>query len=176
MLVGVGRAVLLARDVRPFGGETGVELEPLLEPGFGVRQDRLGRAFRLAYPAVDALVGVDDQHHFALVEAVDGADLDAVHIFAFDAGVGDDVGHEVRLPLGRSLRAAAALVNAQLLVTGPRFLRWTAPFGEAQDAQHADLFVERERDDAADADVFARLFDALAVDADVAGFDHRLGE
>src|SRR5206468_5893136 len=95
---------------------------------------------------------------------------------AFDAGVGDDIGHEVRLPLGLSLREAAALVNAQLLVTGTRFGCWTAPFGKAQDAQDANLFLKRERDDAADADVFARLLDALAVDADVPGFDHRLRE
>src|SRR5205085_6048591 len=94
MLVGVRGAVLLAGDVRPFGGVSGVHLQPLLQPVLGVGQDRLGRAFRLADAAIDALAGVDDEHVLALVEAVDGADLDAVHIFAADAGIGDDVGHK----------------------------------------------------------------------------------
>ena len=40
-----------------------------------------------------ALVGVDDQHVFTLVETVHGADFDAVGIFAFDAGFSDDVSH-----------------------------------------------------------------------------------
>ena len=77
-----------------------VELQPLLGLGLGVGQDRLDRAFRLAHAAVDALVGVDDQHVLALVEAVHGADLDAVHVLAPDAGFGDHVGH-------RSLRLKA---------------------------------------------------------------------
>src|SRR6202008_2880085 len=73
MLVGVGGAVLLAGDVRPFGGVIGVHLQPLLEPALGVGKDRLGRAFRLADAAVDALAGIDDEHVLALVETVDGA-------------------------------------------------------------------------------------------------------
>jgi hypothetical protein len=36
---------------------------------------------------------MDDQHVLALVEAVDGADFNAVGIFAFDAGFSDDVSH-----------------------------------------------------------------------------------
>jgi hypothetical protein len=36
---------------------------------------------------------MDDQHILALVKAVHGADFDAVHVFAFDAIVVDDVGH-----------------------------------------------------------------------------------
>src|SRR6185436_9142379 len=111
--VGVGRRGALARDVRPLDREIGVHLEPLLRLGVGVRQDRLGRALGLAHAAVDALVGVDDEHVLALVEAVDRADLDAVHIFAADAGVGDDVGHGSKAPsLGDSaLRGRASLVN-----------------------------------------------------------------
>src|SRR3982751_6233807 len=93
VLVGVRRAVLLARDVGPVRRQAGVQLQPLLKPTLGVRQDGFGRALRLADAAVDALVGIDDQHHFAFVETVYGADLDAVHVLAFDAGVRDDVGH-----------------------------------------------------------------------------------
>jgi hypothetical protein len=36
---------------------------------------------------------MDHQHVLALVKAIDGADLNAVGIFAFDAGFGDDVSH-----------------------------------------------------------------------------------
>ena len=43
--------------------------------------------------AVDAFVRVDHQHVLALVETVHGADLDAVHILALDAVLGDDIGH-----------------------------------------------------------------------------------
>src|SRR5690606_12938115 len=63
----------------------------------GVGKDRLGRAFRLAHAAVDALVGVDDEHVLALVEAIDRTDLDAVHVLALDAVVRDHIGHR-RLP------------------------------------------------------------------------------
>src|SRR5437868_1092800 len=71
----VGRLVLLLGDVRPALGVLGVDLEPLLEPGLGVRLDGVGRAFRLAHAAVDAFVRMDHQHVLALVEAIDGADL-----------------------------------------------------------------------------------------------------
>jgi hypothetical protein len=36
---------------------------------------------------------MDHQHVLALVEAVDGADLNAIGILAFDAGFSDDVSH-----------------------------------------------------------------------------------
>ena len=59
-----------------------IQLEPALEPGFGIREDCLSRAFGLAHAAVDALVGMNDEHVLALVEAVDRADLDAIHILS----------------------------------------------------------------------------------------------
>src|SRR5215467_1125682 len=92
-LLGIAGGLLLDRDVRPSLGIFRVDAEPLLEAGFGVRLDRLDRAFRLAYAAVDALVGVDDQHVFPLIETIDGAHLDAVHVLALDAIIVDDVGH-----------------------------------------------------------------------------------
>jgi hypothetical protein len=36
---------------------------------------------------------MDYQHVLALVEAVDGADFHAIHVFATDAGFCDDIGH-----------------------------------------------------------------------------------
>ena len=56
-------------------------------------EDRLDRALGLAGAAVDALLGVDDQHPVGLVDAVDGADVDAGLVLHVDAGLGDDVCH-----------------------------------------------------------------------------------
>ena len=58
----------------------------------GVGLDRVDRAFRLADPAIDAFVRVDDEHVFALVEAVHRAHVDAVHGFAANAALIHDVG------------------------------------------------------------------------------------
>src|SRR5260370_40181185 len=67
--------------------------------GLSVRLDRLGRAFRLADAAVDALVGVNDQHVGALVEAVHRADLHAVHVLTLYAVLDNHIGHKCS-PLG----------------------------------------------------------------------------
>ena len=78
--------------------------------------NRVGRAFRLADAAVDAFVGMDDEHVLAFVEAVDGTNLDAIHLLALNAVVRDDVGHIARafllkfvgpLGLGRALAQGA---------------------------------------------------------------------
>ena len=61
-------------------------------PEFGVRLDRVDRAFRLAHAAVNAFVRVDDEHVLAFVEAVHWAHVDAVHNFAANAALVDDVG------------------------------------------------------------------------------------
>ena len=92
-LLGVGRRIALDRDIRPDFRELGVHLEPSLKTRFGIRPDGIGRAFRFAHPAVDSFIGMDDQHVLALVEAVDRADLHAVHILAAYASFCDDVGH-----------------------------------------------------------------------------------
>jgi hypothetical protein len=52
-------------------------------------------AFGYADRAVDAFIGVDDEHVGAFAEAVDRAYIDAVGVFAFDTGFGDDMGHVV---------------------------------------------------------------------------------
>jgi hypothetical protein len=84
---------LLGRDVRPGLRILPVDLEPLLKLGLSVRLDGLDRAFRLADAAIDALVRMDDQHVGALVEAIHGADLYAIGIFALYADFSDDVSH-----------------------------------------------------------------------------------
>ena len=60
--------------------------------------DRLDGADGLARTAVDTLVGLDVEHAIALVDAVDGALVDAGAIFEIDAGLGDDVCHWIEDP------------------------------------------------------------------------------
>src|SRR4051812_1869778 len=50
----VGRLVLLLGDVRPAFRVFGVDLEPLFQPRLGIRLDRVRRALRLAYAAINA--------------------------------------------------------------------------------------------------------------------------
>jgi hypothetical protein len=78
----------------------GVQLEPLLGLSVSVRLDRFYRTFWLAYPTIDAFVGMNDEHVFALVETIDWANLHAVHELALDAGFIDDIG-QVRSSLWR---------------------------------------------------------------------------
>jgi hypothetical protein len=55
---------------------------------------------------------VDDEHVLAFIEAVHRADLDAIEVFALDAGFDDDVGH-TQAPMARkSLKAATATDQA----------------------------------------------------------------
>ena len=91
--VGIGRWFAAGGDVRPFSAVGRVEFEPLFESAFGVRKNCFCRTFRFAHAAIDALIRVDDEHILAFIEAVDRADFYAIHIFAFDAGISDDVGH-----------------------------------------------------------------------------------
>src|SRR6188768_3119161 len=64
--------------------------------------DRFDGAHRLTGTAIDALVGVDVQHPVALVDAVDGAFVDAGTVFHIHAREGDDIGHEAGFPFGRT--------------------------------------------------------------------------
>jgi hypothetical protein len=68
-----------------------IELRPVLECRLGVRLNRVGWAFGLAYPTINTFVGMDHKHVLAGVEAVHRANLHAVHILALDAVLGDDV-------------------------------------------------------------------------------------
>ena len=92
-LLGVRWGILLLGNIWPGFGIFAVHFKPFFEPRLGVRLDGVGGAFGLAHAAIDALVRMDDQHVFALVKAIHGADLNAVGIFAFDAGFSDDVSH-----------------------------------------------------------------------------------
>jgi len=71
-----------------------IERQPFrLGRRIGVGHDRLGRTFRHAHAAIDAFVGMNDEHVLAFIEAIDRTHLDAVHIFAFDAIIDDYMRH-----------------------------------------------------------------------------------
>ena len=91
--LGVGGGLFLLRDIGPDFRKIRVELQQVLQARFGVRLDRFDRTFRFAHSAIDAFVGMDDKHVLALVEAIHGAYLDAVHVFALDATFDNDIGH-----------------------------------------------------------------------------------
>src|SRR5437762_2130309 len=78
-VVGVGRRLAPAGNVGPGSRQGTVELQPLLHALFRIRHNRLGRTLWFAHAAIDALVGIDDQHVPALVEAIYGTDFDTVH-------------------------------------------------------------------------------------------------
>src|SRR5260221_11612937 len=61
-VIGIRRGIAFARDVRPGGRVLTVEIEPFLGDRLAVRHDRLGGTFRLAHPAIDAFIGMDDEH------------------------------------------------------------------------------------------------------------------
>src|SRR5947207_1655492 len=72
-----------------------VELDealPLVR-GLVLGEDRLHRAHRLTRPAVDALVGMDEELRVALVDAVHGTDIDARLVLDASAGLNDHIRH-----------------------------------------------------------------------------------
>src|SRR4029077_389975 len=91
-LLRVGWGRFFDRNLWPDFRVFRIQRQPFLKPRLGVRLDRVNRAFRLADPAIDAFVRVDHEHVLALVEAIHGAHLDAVHGFAANAALIDDVG------------------------------------------------------------------------------------
>src|SRR5690606_11109544 len=108
--LGFWKGVLLRGNIGPFCRIFRVQFQPLIEARFSVGADRLGRAFRFTYAAVDALVGIDDEHVFAFVETIDRADLDAVRIFAANAIIGHDIRHR-RTPVAARIFEQAAYLS-----------------------------------------------------------------
>ena len=92
--LGILGRVALDRDIWPFWGILSVDFQPFVQPGFSVGFNGICGALRLTHTTIDTFIRVDDQHVFALVEAIDGAHFHAIHIFALDAVFGDDVGHD----------------------------------------------------------------------------------
>src|SRR5258708_32672957 len=115
-LLGVGRGRFFDRNIWPDFRVFRIQRQPFLKPRLRIGLDRVDRALRLAHPAIDALVRVDDEHVLALVEAVNGAHFDAVHGFAANTTLVDDVGQLTVLSVGRS----GELVELQQ-VSPPRY-------------------------------------------------------
>jgi len=90
--LGISRWRFFSRNVWPNFRVFRIQQQPLLKPCVRVGFYRVYRAFRHADAAVNAFVRVDDEHVLALVETIHGAHLDAVHDFAANAAVIDDVG------------------------------------------------------------------------------------
>src|SRR5882724_10387791 len=97
-LLRVRRGRFFDRNIWPDFRVFRIQRQPFLKPGLAISLDSVNGALRLAYPAIDAFVRMDDQHVLALVEAVHGAHLDAVHGFAANAAIVDDVGQLGVLP------------------------------------------------------------------------------
>ena len=110
---GIGRRLTLARDVGPQRCIVSIKLEPTGKTLLAVGQDGFGRAFRLANTAVDALIGVNDEHILAFIEAVDWADFDAIHVLALDAIVCDDVGQGTVLSQGGPAHETEQAANSR---------------------------------------------------------------
>ena len=100
-LLPVGRGRFFDRDIWPDFCVFRIQRKPFLKPWSGIRRNGIDGTFRFANATVDAFVGMDDEHVLALVEAVHGAHGDAVHGFAANAALVDDVGQLTFLPTDR---------------------------------------------------------------------------
>jgi hypothetical protein len=56
-------------------------------------EDRFDWAFRNASLTIDALFGMDVQHLFPLIKALDRANYNAIGVSAANARLGNNVGH-----------------------------------------------------------------------------------
>jgi len=190
-VLGVGRRLAFDSYVGPAFGVLGVEFQPLLEACFSVRLDRFRRAFRFAHAAVDALIGMDHEHIFALVEAVHRTHLHAVHVLALNAVFDDDVGHSALRPTINTLpnvmthkpqpagSPASELacrsapnegpdcgISSQIAVKRPRERRSPAFFANTLHPDHTHRPVEGDRHHIADANRMTGGGHPLAVEPD----------
>jgi hypothetical protein len=103
-----------------------VEFNPFFHVRLSVGADRIGRTFGFADAAIDALIRVDHEHVFTLIETIYGAHFDTVGVFAGDTIVVDDIGHKsVRLAFPISLAGVRAafktLRGHRVIVTLSRY-------------------------------------------------------
>ena len=88
----VGRERFFDRNLGPDFRVLRIKRQPFLKARVRIRLYSIHRKFWHANTAGYSFVRVDHEHILALVEAVHGADLDAVHGFAANAAFIDDVG------------------------------------------------------------------------------------
>jgi hypothetical protein len=89
----IGGTIALYGDVGPLVRIFGIDLQPFVEPWFGVGFYGFSGALGLTYTAIDALIRVYNEHIFAFIKAVHGTYFYTVHIFALNAVIDDDIGH-----------------------------------------------------------------------------------
>jgi hypothetical protein len=183
LFLGTFRGVALDGDVWPFWRVFGVELEPAFQTGFGVGLDGVGGAFGFANTAIDAFIGVDDQHVLAFVETIHRADFHAVHILALDAVLGDDVGHVGSIHSGITGGFLAERFGAciSFFDTGQVLVKLVCAgcgstlFGFPQYAHDFYAVAQGNGEDVLGFDSAAAFLCALAVDADFSIFNQVCG-
>ena len=118
VIVSIVRRHTLLSNVWPLFGIFAVHFYPFFSIVLSIGQDRRDRTFRFAYTAIDAFIGMDDEHVFALVETIDGAHLDAIHVLTFDTVFIDDVGHRIlRKPAFRPILSGQRAANLVICPT-----------------------------------------------------------
>ena len=90
----IGRWCAFGDDVGPDFGKFRVHFKPFVETGLGIGLDGFRWTFRLTNAAVNALIRMDDEHVFTLIEAVHRTDFYTIHVFAFDAVIDNEIGHD----------------------------------------------------------------------------------
>ena len=101
-LLGVGWGRFFDLNIWPNFRVFRVQRQPFLKSWVRVGFYGVHGAFRHANTAVNAFVRVDHKHVLTLVETIHGAYLDAVHGFAANAALIDDVGQSCVLSADRS--------------------------------------------------------------------------
>src|SRR3984893_6749356 len=87
----VGRGLFFDLNIRPDFRVFCIQRQPFLKPWLDISLDGIDGTLRLANATVDTFGRVDDEHILALVEAVHGAHCNAVHGFAANTAIVDDV-------------------------------------------------------------------------------------
>ena len=125
-LLRVGRERFFDCNIWPDFRVFRIQRQPFLKPGFAISLDSINGAFRFANTTVDAFIRMDDEHVLALVETVHGAHLDAVHGFAANTALVDNVGQ-------LSVLQQLAAVNSFMVSVRPRGARSLAENGRRGD-------------------------------------------
>ena len=116
-------ALLLRIDDRPVTRVLGVDLDiivPFIWKVF-LREDRVGGALRGAEPAVDAGFRINHEKVHPFVKTVYGTNSHAVRVFAVDAWLGNNIGHQTNLRCDR--RRGRPLPRTTLKKLGTAFGR-----------------------------------------------------
>src|ERR1700736_1140808 len=97
----VGRGRFFDLNIRPDFRVFCIQRQPFLKAWLDISLDGIDGTLRLANATVDTFVRMDDEHILALVEGVHGAHCNAVHGFAANTAIVDDVS-QLKRPFSRS--------------------------------------------------------------------------